>query len=76
MEPKFKQITIINQAHYPYNDIISVKNFESKFSEIDRKQTLIKIIGDYERICRVIAPLYGIASFASRYIEERSGINT
>ena len=52
-----KQIKIINQAHYHYHEIIGLKNFESKFSEIDRKQALIKRIDDYERICSVIAPL-------------------
>ena len=50
-----KQIKIINQAHYHYHEIIGLKNFESKFSEIDRKQALIKRIDDYERICSVMA---------------------
>ena len=68
-----KQIKIINQAHYHYHEIIGLKNFESKFSEIDRKQALIKRIDDYERICNVIAPLYWIVGFASGYIEERGG---
>ena len=35
----------------------SLKNFESKFSETDRKQAVIKRIDDYERICNEIAPL-------------------
>ena len=48
MEAKAKQIKIINQAHYHYHDIISLKNFESKFSEIDRKQAIIKSIDNYE----------------------------
>ena len=73
MEAKAKQIKIINQAHYHYHDIISLKNFESKFPEIDRKQALIKDIDNYECICSVIAPLYWIVSFASGYIEERDG---
>ena len=68
-----KQIKIINQAHYHYHEIIGLKNFESKFSEIDRKQALIKRIDDYERICSVIAPLYWIVSFSSGYIKERGG---
>ena len=67
------QIEIINQAHYNYHNIISLKNFESTFSEINRKQALIKRIDDYERICNVIAPLYWIVSFASGYIEKRGG---
>ena len=73
MEAKAKQIKIINQAHYHYHDIISLKNFESKFSKIDRKQALIKRTNDYERICSVIAPLYWIVSFASGYMKEWDG---
>ena len=73
MEAKATQIKIINQAHYHYHDIISLKNFESKFSKIDRKQALIKRTNDYERICSVIAPLYWIVSFSSGYIEEKGG---
>ena len=68
-----KQIKIINQAHYHYHEIIGLKNFESKFSEIDRKQALIKRIDDYEHICSVIAPLYWIVSFASGYMKEWDG---
>ena len=73
MEAKAKQIKIRNQAHYHYHDIISLKSFESKFSEIDRKQALIKRIDNCERVCSVITPLYWIVSFAGGYIEERSG---
>ena len=73
MEAKATQIKIINQAHYHYHDIISLKNFESKFSKIDRKQALIKRTNDYERICSVIAPLYWIVSFASGYMKEWDG---
>ena len=76
MEAKAKQIKIINQAHYHYHDRISLKNVESKFSEIDRKQALTERIGDYERICCVIAPLYWFVSFASGCIEKRVEINT
>ena len=68
-----KQIKIINQARYRYPDIISLKKFESMFSQIDRKQAVIKRIDDYERICSVIARLYWIVSFASGYIKERGG---
>ena len=71
MRAKVKQMKIINQAHYHYHDIISLKHFESKFSEIDWKQALIKRIDDCERICSVVAPLYCSVSFASGYIEER-----
>ena len=73
MEAKAKQIKIRNQAHYHYHDIISLKSFESKFSEIDRKQALIKRIDNCERVCSVITPLYWTVSFAGGYIEERSG---
>ena len=73
MKAKAKQIKIINQAHYHYHDIISLKNFKSKFSKIDRKQALIKRVDDYERIWSVIAPLYWTVSFASGYIEKRGG---
>ena len=73
MEAKATQIKIINQAHYHYYDIIFLKNFESTFSKIDRKQDLIKKTDNYERICSVIAPLYWIISFACGYIEERGG---
>ena len=73
MEAKAKQIKIINQARYHYHDIISLKRFESEFSEIDRKEVLIKTIDSYERICSVIAPLHWIVSFASGYIEKRGG---
>ena len=62
---------IKNQAHYHYHDIISLKNSESKFSETDRKQSLIKRIDNYERICSVTAPLFWVVSFESGYIEER-----
>ena len=73
MEAKTKQIKIINQAHYYYHDIISLKSFTSKESEIDRKQVLIKIVDDYERICSVIAPSYWIVNFESGYVKEKGG---
>ena len=72
MKAKATQTKIINQARYCH-DIITLKNFESKFSKICRKQALIKRIDDYERICSVIAPLYWIVCFASGYIEEKGG---
>ena len=53
---EFKQIKIINQADYHYREMSSLKNFESKFSETDRKQAVIKRIDDYERICNEVAP--------------------
>ena len=60
MKTKSEQIKIINQDHYHHQAIISLKNFES---EIDRKQALIKIFDDYERICNVIASVDWIVSF-------------
>ena len=73
MEAKAKQIKIINQALYHYHDIISLKSFKSKFSEIDRKEVLIKTFDSYECICSVIAPLHCIVTFVSGYIEKRGG---
>ena len=73
MEAKAKQIKIINQANYHYHDIISLKSFKSKESEIDRERVLIKIIDNYERICSVIAPSYWIVSFESGYVKEKGG---
>ena len=73
MGAKATQIKMINQGHYNYYDIIKLKNFESKFSKINRKQAIIKRIDYYERICSVIAPLYWTVNFASGYIKERVG---
>ena len=44
MEAKAMQIKIINQVHYNYHHIISLKNFESKFSKIDRRKKQKKYI--------------------------------
>ena len=70
MGAKTTQIKIINQA-CNYHDITNLKNFESRFSKINRKQALIKRIDDYERICSVIAPLYWIFSFPSGHTKEK-----
>ena len=40
-----KQININNQTYYFYNDIINLKNFESKLLKIDKKS--YKNIGTY-----------------------------
>ena len=40
-----KQININNQTYYFYNDIINLKNFESKLLKIDKKS--YKNIGIY-----------------------------
>ena len=73
LEARAKEIKIKNQAYYNYYDIIRLKSFDPIYSKIDRKQTLIKRIENYERICSVIAPSYWIASFASGYIKKQDG---
>ena len=70
LEARAKEIKIKNQAYYNYYDIIRLKSFDPIYSKIDRKQTLIKRIENYELICSVIAPSYWIASFASGYIKK------
>ena len=40
-----KEINIKNRTYYFYNDIISLKNFKSNFSKIDKKSN--KYIGIY-----------------------------
>ena len=42
---KVKQINIKNRTYYFYNDIINLKNFESKLLKIDKKS--YKNIGIY-----------------------------
>ena len=79
-----KQINIKNRTYYFYNDIINLKNFESKLLKIDKKSyknigiynigyITIKKIDDYENIYSV-NPLYLIIAHASGYIEEK-GVN-
>ena len=79
-----KQINIKNRTYYFYNDIINLKNFESKLLKIDKKSyknigiynigyITIKKIDDYENIYSV-NPLYLTISHASGYIEEK-GVN-
>ena len=79
-----KQINIKNRTYYFYNDIINLKNFESKLLKIDKKSyknigiynigyITIKKIDDYENIYSV-NPLYLTITHASGYIEEK-GVN-
>ena len=79
-----KQINIKNRTYYFYNDIINLKNFESKLLKIDKKSyknigiynigyITIKKIDDYENIYSV-NPLYLLVNHASGYIEEK-GVN-
>ena len=49
-EARAKEIKIKNQAYYNYYDIIRLKSFDPIYSKIDRKQTLIKRIENYELI--------------------------
>ena len=77
-----KQINIKNRTYYFYNDIINLKNFESKLLKIDKKSyknigiykigyIATKKIDDYENIYSV-NPLYLLINHANGYIEEKS----
>ena len=79
-----KQINIKNRTYYFYNDIINLKNFESKLLKIDKKSyknigiynigyITIKKIDDCENIYSV-NPLYLLINHANEYIEEK-GVN-
>ena len=79
-----KQINIKKRIYYSYNDIINLKNFESKLLKIDKKS--YKNIGIYnigyittkknddcENIYSV-NPLYLLVNYANGYIDEK-GVN-
>ena len=79
-----KQINIKNRTYYFYNDIINLKNVESKLLKIDKKSyknigiynigyITIKKIDDCENIYSV-NPLYLRVDHAKGYIEEK-GVN-
>ena len=79
-----KQINIENRTYYFYNDIINLKNFESKLLKIDKKSyknigiynigyITIKKIDDCENVYSV-NPLYLLINHANGYIEEK-GVN-
>ena len=79
-----KQINIKNRTYYFYNDIINLKNVESKLLKIDKKSyknigiynigyITIKKIDDCENIYSV-NPLYLRVDHAKEYIEEK-GVN-
>ena len=81
---KVKQINIKNRTYYFYNDIINLKNFESKLLKIDKKSyknigiynigyITIKKIDDCENIYSV-NPLYLRVDHVNGYIEEK-GVN-
>ena len=76
-----KQINIKNRTYYFYNDIINLKNFESKLLKIDKKSyknigiynigyITIKQIDDYENIY-CVNPLYLRVNHAKGYTEEK-----
>ena len=78
-----KQIIIKNRIYYFYNDMISLKDFESSLLKIDKKhykginiyyigQITIKKIDDYESIYSV-NPLYQQVNDVNGYIEEKNG---
>ena len=77
---KVKQIKIKNRTYYFYNDMISLKNFESNLLKIDIKAIdiyyigyiTIKIIGEYENN-HSVNPLHLLINEASGYIEEKDG---
>ena len=81
---KVRRINIKNWTYYFYNDIINLKNFESKLLKIDKKSyknigiynigyITIKKIDDCENIYSV-NPLYLLINHANGYIEEK-GVN-
>ena len=66
-------INIKNKTYYFYNDIIDLKEFDSKLLKIDKKHyKRIKKIDDYESIYSVNS-LYLRVNHASGYIEEKNG---
>ena len=80
-----KQINVKNRTYYFYNDIINLKNFESKLLKIDKKSyknigiynigyITIKKIDDCENIYSV-NPLYLLINHASGYIAEEENEN-
>ena len=79
-----KQMNIKNRTYYFYNNIINLKNFNSKLLKIDKKSyenigiynigyITIKKIDDCENIYSV-NPLYLLVNHANGYIEEK-GVN-
>ena len=77
-----RQVNIKNRTYYFYNDIISLKSFESKLLKIDKKSykdiniynigyITTKKIDDCENIYSV-NPLYLLTNHASGYIEEEN----
>ena len=78
-----KQMNIKNRTYYFYNNIINLKNFNSKLLKIDKKSyenigiynigyITIKKIDDCENIYSV-NPLYLLVNHANGYIEGKNG---
>ena len=85
MQKIIKQIEIKNQTYYFFNDMISLKDFESNFSKIDKKSykniviyniryITIKKIDDYESIFSV-NPFYFQVNHANGFIKEKNRNN-
>ena len=75
-----KEINIKNRKYYVFNDMISIKNFDSNLIKVDKKSfknidiyyigyITMKSISDYESI-HSVNRLYLIISKADGYIEE------
>ena len=78
-----KQINVKNRTYYFFNDIISIKNFDSSLLKIDKNSNknisiyyigyiAIKRISDFE-IINSVNPLYLIIGETDGYIEENNG---
>ena len=80
---KVKKLNIRNQTYYYFNDIISIKDFQSNLLRIDKKQykdidnyyigyITVKTIGDFENI-NSVSPLYLMIHSATGYLKEKYG---
>ena len=78
-----KKINIKNRTNYFFNDIINIKNFDSRLLKIDKKSyksigiyyigyITMKSISDYENI-NSVNPLYLIIGEVDGYSEENNG---
>ena len=78
-----KQINIKNRTNYFFNDMINIKNFDSRLLKIDKKSyksigiyyigyITMKSISDYENI-NSVNPLYLIIGEVAGYSEENNG---
>ena len=85
MQKIIKQIEIKNRTYYFFNDMISLKDFESNLLKIDKKSykniviyniryITIKKIDDYESIFSV-NPFYFQVNHANGFIKEKNRNN-